>query len=73
MVDVFEALQTRKSVRAFLPRELPEPALKKIFEAAQRAPSWCNIQPWRAWIASGETRAHLAAAMSRAASAQPTA
>ncbi len=56
MVDLFEALQTRKSVRAFLPREVPEPLLKKIFEAAQRAPSWCNIQPWRVYVASGDRR-----------------
>lgn len=41
--------------------------LRAIFERAQRAPSWCNIQPWRAWIASGETRDRLTALLTEAA------
>lgn len=66
-MDVSEAVALRRSTRAFLPKDVPNETLRSIFERAQRAPSWCNIQPWRAWVASGETRARLAREMARAA------
>ena len=66
-MDVFEAVAERRSTRAFLPKEVPAPTLRSIFERAQRAPSWCNIQPWRVWVASGPTRERLTAEMTRAA------
>lgn len=37
----------RRSVRAFRPEPLPRATLDGIFAAAQHAPSWCNVQPWR--------------------------
>lgn len=61
-----EAVQTRRSVRAFLPRDVPRETLQKIFAVAQQAPSWCNIQPWRVFVASGETRAALTAGLLQA-------
>lgn len=62
-MDLDTAIASRRSVRAFLPRDVPRDTLRAIFERAQRAPSWCNIQPWRVWIASGETRARYVARM----------
>jgi nitroreductase len=57
-MDVFEALARRRSVRGFEARPVPREVLERIFGAAQRAPSWCNIQPWRVVVTSGErTRA----------------
>ena len=53
------AIVRRRSVRAFLPTDVPRETLSRIFERAQRAPSWCNIQPWRVFLASGEVRARL--------------
>lgn len=67
-MDVYEALSSRYSVRGFRSDPVPAPTLRNIFDAAQRAPSWCNIQPWRVWIASGETASRLTTAMSAAAS-----
>lgn len=67
MTDLEQSILTRRSVRAFLPREVPRDILRGIFDRAQRAPSWCNIQPWRAFVASGETRARLAEATLAAA------
>ncbi len=46
-MDVFEAIAARKSVRAFLDRPVEEDALKKILDAARRAPSARNGQEWR--------------------------
>ncbi len=66
-MDVSRAVAERRSTRAFLPKDVPAETLRSIFERAQRAPSWCNIQPWRVWVASGETRARLTSEMTRAA------
>jgi len=61
--DVFSALASRRSVRGFLPREVPREDLERIFTAAQRAPSWCNIQPWRVWVTSGATTERITRAL----------
>jgi nitroreductase len=47
IVDVFEAIKTRKSVRAYSSKPVPNELLLKIAEAAQIAPSASNIQPWQ--------------------------
>jgi nitroreductase len=46
-MDVFEAIKTRKSVRSYSPKPVPNELLLKIAEAAQLAPSASNIQPWQ--------------------------
>jgi len=69
-MQVHEAVAQRRSIRAFLPDPIPRETLTRIFERAQRAPSWCNIQPWRVWIASGETCATLKRELVEAASAR---
>lgn len=66
-MQVEDALVARRSVRAFLPREVPDDVLARIFARAQLTPSWCNIQPWRVWVASGDARARLVAGMVEAA------
>lgn len=56
-VAVLEDLMiTRRSVRGFLDKPVPEDILRKVFEIAQLAPSNCNIQPWRVYVASGAAR-----------------
>ena len=54
-----DALRSRRSVRGFLDKPVPEETLKAIFELAQLAPSNCNIQPWKVFVASGEVRDEL--------------
>ena len=54
-----DALRSRRSVRGFLDKPVPEETLKAIFELAQLAPSNCNIQPWKVFVASGEGRDEL--------------
>ena len=46
-MDVYEAIRTRKSVRAYLDRPVEEEKLKRIFEAVRLAPSARNEQEWR--------------------------
>ncbi len=45
-MEVFEAIQTRHSVRSYLSDEVPSEKLARILEAARLAPSAGNIQPW---------------------------
>ena len=54
-MDVIEALYGRFSARAFQPRAIPKETLLKIFEAAVRAPSWADSQPWEVYLAAGAT------------------
>ena len=56
-------VHTRRSVRGFLPDPVPEPTLRAVFELAQRTPSNCNVQPWRCYVASGETCARVRAGL----------
>ncbi len=45
-MDVFEAIQKRKSVRDYKHTPVPKKKLKKILKAARLAPSANNSQPW---------------------------
>lgn len=45
-MDVFEAIKTRRSVRNFTDQPVSEKEVKKLLDAAVRAPSAGNIQPW---------------------------
>lgn len=64
-----DAIRTRRSVRGFLPREVPQPLLAEVFELAQWSPSNCNIQPWVPHVVSGPALRALAGEMGAAAEA----
>jgi len=61
------ALERRKSVRGYHPEPLPRDRIDALFAAAQRAPSWCNIQPWRVVVTAPPVTGQVAAAMTEAA------
>jgi len=46
-MDVFEAIRTRRSIRKFRPKPIPDEKLEIIREAGRLAPSAGNRQPWR--------------------------
>lgn len=54
-----EALENRRSVRGFTDKPVPRETLEEVFSLAQLAPSNCNIQPWKVFVASGEARDEL--------------
>lgn len=58
-MTVVEALDQRHSVRAFRSDPVPKETLAKILEAATRAPSWGNTQPWEIFVAAGDTLERL--------------
>jgi len=45
-VDVFEAIKSRRSVRAFTNQPVSDEEVTKLIDAARWAPSAGNIQPW---------------------------
>ncbi len=59
MQAIDEIVRTRRSVRGFRPEPVPRATLVEVLELAQRAPSNCNVQPWRVFIASGARRERL--------------
>jgi nitroreductase len=60
---VDEAIVSRRSVRAFLPDPVDEAAIRDILEVASRAPSGTNMQPWRVYVTTGETKERLSRAI----------
>ncbi|RMF41105.1 MAG: nitroreductase [Alphaproteobacteria bacterium] len=62
-MNVSEAVETRRSIRAFLPDPVPEEVLRRVFVKAARAPSGGNLQPWHVWLLSGAGMARFRAMM----------
>ena len=58
---VEDAITSRMSVRAFLPREVPRSLLQHLLEVASRAPSGTNTQPWKVYVLTGTRRDALVA------------
>jgi nitroreductase len=63
VATVDEAIMSRRSVRAFLPDPIPEATIREILDVASWAPSGTNMQPWRVYVATGETRGRLSRAI----------
>ena len=58
-LGVREALFDRYTCRDFKPDPVPREIIEKILEAAIRAPSTANTQPWEVFVASGAPLFHL--------------
>ncbi|NLO89337.1 MAG: nitroreductase family protein [Clostridia bacterium] len=48
--DVFEVIKERKSIRAFKSQDIPDTTVTRLLEAASRAPSAGNLQPWKFYV-----------------------
>jgi nitroreductase len=69
LAELLALYERRSSARGYLAEPLPSSALRSVFAAAQRAPSWCNVQPWRVAVTSPPQTAAVTAALVAAASA----
>ncbi|MEV3981588.1 nitroreductase [Nonomuraea sp. NPDC049758] len=58
-MDVYEAVDSRRAVRAFSDEPVPKEVLERVLTAATRAPSSGNLQPWRLYVVAGEPLAEL--------------
>ena len=47
MNDLLELMKTRRSIRRYQDRDVPDELLEKVMEAGRWAPSGDNGQPWR--------------------------
>ena len=62
-MNLVDALQQRKSTRAFLQKAVDKEKIVAILEAARHAPSGANAQPWQVAVVSGKKKAELDKAM----------
>lgn len=60
---VDHAIGSRRSVRAFLPDPVSKETIQTILEVSARAPSGTNMQPWKVYIATGDTKMAIADAI----------
>lgn len=60
---VSEAVASRRSVRGFLPTPVDPAVIRRVVEAAARAPSGGNLQPWHIDVVAGEPLDELKAIM----------
>jgi nitroreductase len=47
VMELFEALRTRRSVRVYEERPVPRELVEQVLDAARWAPSGANLQPWK--------------------------
>jgi nitroreductase len=65
MMSVEVAITGRRSVRAYLKKDVPREVLEKVLRVAGRAPSGTNVQPWKVWVLSGARMATLSDELTR--------
>ena len=58
---VHQAIESRQSMREFLPKPVPRDTLTHLLELAARAPSGTNTQPWKVYVLQGASRDTLVA------------
>lgn len=59
MLDFSTTIQSRKSIRVFLPEPLSQADIGSVLDDALRSPSAANVQPWQIHIMSGDALARL--------------
>jgi nitroreductase len=60
------AITSRRSIRAFLPKQVDRADIEKILEVAARAPSGTNTQPWKVYVLTGPAKEKLSSDIVRA-------
>ncbi|KQP13169.1 nitroreductase [Pseudorhodoferax sp. Leaf267] len=62
-MNVYEAVDTRRSVRDFLATPVPGDVIRRVLTHALRAPSGGNLQPWHLHLVGGDKLDALKATM----------
>ena len=65
-MNTFEAIESRKSVRAFTSQEVDRATIEKILNASKCAPSGVNMQPWKVSVLTGQSKESLSDKMEQA-------
>ena len=53
---VDHAIESRQSMREFLPKKVPHALIEHLLDVASRAPSGTNTQPWKVYVLQGASR-----------------
>lgn len=64
-MDLYDAIMSRHSVRAFTSEDVDSAALDRMLRAAMAAPSAGNAQPWHFYVVTGDTRERVGGAMAQ--------
>ena len=65
-MELTDIIAQRKSIRAFKSDRVPREQVEKVLEAAVRAPSAINLQPWELTVVMDEERERLSRALLKA-------
>jgi nitroreductase len=57
------AIESRRSIRVFLPRPVERDDIESILRVAARAPSGSNTQPWKVYVLTGAAKEKLSRAI----------
>ncbi|MCW4034575.1 MAG: nitroreductase family protein [Candidatus Bathyarchaeota archaeon] len=57
-MDVFDAINKRRSIRKFTAQPVSDIQIERLIKAAHLAPSGCNVQPWRFVIVKDKQLKH---------------
>jgi nitroreductase len=63
-MDIFEAINTRYSVKKVKADLLPRDVIEKLLDAGNRAPNHYKVRPWRFFVLTGNGRNKLGDVMS---------
>ncbi|SFP40226.1 Nitroreductase [Amycolatopsis arida] len=58
-LDVYQAVTSRRAVRAFTGEPVPRAVLDRVLSTAAHAPSGANLQPWRSYVLTSAPLAEL--------------
>ncbi len=62
-MNTIEAIESRRSIRKYLEKAVPQELIEKVLEAATKAPSSENRQPWKFVVAEGKAKEEFIALM----------
>lgn len=71
-MDVSDALEARRSIRAFVDAPVDDAVLRALLTKASRAPSGGNLQPWRVYVIGSATMPALLAHLSGGSPEMPS-
>ncbi len=55
-MDILDAIRERRSIRAYLDRDVSDETVRSILDTARWSPSGVNIQPWRVAVVKGTAK-----------------
>ena len=70
MVDVYEAVTSRRAVRGFTDQPVPREVLERVLSAAAWSPSGSNLQPWNIYVVTGAPKQSQLAMAARCRASQ---